>query len=149
MRLPWVAPLRSFNGYGLFRVMTTERPEIVMEASLDSTHWLPWDLRYKPGPVNRAPGFVEPYHPRLDWQLWFAALDPMRGMPLLQALSARLRAGTPAVAALVGPSPFRGAAPRFIRFAYYEYRFTTWPERRQTGAWWARELRGYLPATAP
>jgi hypothetical protein len=120
-----------------------------MEASLDSTHWLPWDLRYKPGPVSRAPGFVEPYHPRLDWQLWFAALDPMRGMPLLQALSARLRAATPAVAALVGPGPFRGAAPRFIRFAYYEYRFTTWPERRQTGAWWARELRGYLPATAP
>jgi hypothetical protein len=147
--LGWVAPLRSFNGYGLFRVMTTERPEIVMEASLDSTRWLPWDLRFKPGPVTRAPGFVEPYHPRLDWQLWFAALDPMRGIPLLQALSARLRAGTPAVTALVGPSPFRGAAPRFIRFGYYDYRFTTWSERRKTGAWWVRELRGYLPVTSP
>jgi hypothetical protein len=147
--LGWVAPFRSFNGYGLFRVMTTERPEIVMEASVDSTRWLPWNLRYKPGPVDRAPGFVEPYHPRLDWQLWFAALDPMRGLPLLQALSERLRAGTPAVTALVGPSPFRGAPPRFVRFAYYEYRFTTWSERRKTGAWWARELRGYLPATPP
>jgi hypothetical protein len=147
--LGWVAPLRSFNGYGLFRIMTTERPELVMEASVDSTHWLPWDLRYKPGAVNRAPGFVEPYHPRLDWQLWFVALDPMRGIPLLQTLSTRLRAGTPAVAALVGPSPFPRATPRFIRFAYYEYRFTTWSERRKTGAWWARELRGYLPTTAP
>jgi len=147
--LGWVAPFRSFNGYGLFRVMTTERPEIVMEASVDSTQWLPWNLRYKPGPVDRAPGFVEPYHPRLDWQLWFAALDPMRGLPLLQALSERLRAGTPAVTALVGPSPFRGAPPRFLRFAYYDYRFTTWSERRKTGAWWARELRGYLPATPP
>ena len=147
--LGWVAPLRSFNGYGLFRVMTTERPEIVMEASLDSPRWVPWDLRYKPGAVNRAPGFVEPFHPRLDWQLWFAALDPMRGMPLLQALSARLRAGSPAVTALVGPNPFGGTAPRFIRFGYYDYRFTTWSERRRTGAWWARELRGYLPATAP
>lgn len=147
--LGWAAPLRSFNGYGLFRVMTTERPEIVMEASIDRTHWLPWDLRYKPGPVNRAPGFVEPYHPRLDWQLWFAALDPMRGIPLLQALSARLRAGTPAVTALVGPSPFRATAPRFIRFAYYDYRFTTWTERRKTGAWWVRELRGYLPDPPP
>ena len=147
--LGWVAPLRSFNGYGLFRVMTTERPEIVMEASLDSAQWRPWDLRYKPGPVNRAPGFVEPYHPRLDWQLWFAALDPMRGLPLLQTLSARLRAGTPAVTALVGPSPFGGARPRFIRFAYYDYRFTTWSERRTTGDWWVRELRGYLPAAPP
>ncbi|HKT59152.1 MAG TPA: lipase maturation factor family protein [Gemmatimonadales bacterium] len=143
--LDWVAPLRSFNGYGLFRVMTTERPEIIMEASVDSTHWLPWDLRYKPGPVNRAPAFVEPYHPRLDWQLWFAALDPMRGLPLLESLSRGLRAGTPAVAALVGPDPFHGAPPRFIRFAFYDYRFTTWSERRKTGAWWVRELRGYVP----
>ncbi|HET9727295.1 MAG TPA: lipase maturation factor family protein [Gemmatimonadales bacterium] len=147
--LDWVSPLRSFNGYGLFRVMTTERPEIIMEASVDSTRWVPYDLRDKPGPVNRAPVFVEPYHPRLDWQLWFAALDPMRGLPLLQALSNRLRAGTPAVAALVGPNPFGGTVPRFIRFAYYDYRFTTWAERRKTGAWWARELRGYLPNTPP
>jgi len=147
--LGWAAPLRSFNGYGLFRVMTTDRPEIIMEASLDSTHWLPWDLGYNPGSVSRAPGFVEPYHPRLDWQLWFAALDPMRGLPLLQTLSARLRAGSPDVIALVGPSPFRTGAPRFIRFAYYDYRFTTWTERRTTGAWWARELRGYLPNTPP
>ena len=147
--LGWVAPLRSFNGYGLFRVMTTERPEILMEASLDGTHWRPYDLRYKPGPVNRAPGFVEPYHPRLDWQLWFAALDPMRGLPLLQALSHRVRQGTPAVAALLGPNPYRGVTPRFIRFALYDYRFTTWTERRKSGAWWARELRGYLPDTSP
>jgi hypothetical protein len=147
--LGWVAPFRSFNGYGLFRVMTTERPEIIMEASLDSTQWLPWDLRYKPGPVSRAPGFVEPYHPRLDWQLWFAALDPMRGLPLLQALAARLRAGAPAVTALVGPSPLPGAPPRFIRFAYYDYRFSTWSERRTTGAWWVREFRGSLPSTPP
>ena len=146
--LGWVSPLRSFNGYGLFRVMTTERPEIIMEASLDGAHWQPYDLRYKPGPVSRAPGFVEPYHPRLDWQLWFAALDPMRGLPLLQALSARVRAETPAVIALLGPAPFR-AAPRYIRFAYYDYRFTTWSERRKHGTWWVRELRGYLPNTAP
>jgi hypothetical protein len=53
------------------------------------------------------------------------------------------------VTALVGPSPFRATAPRFIRFAYYDYRFTTWTERRKTGAWWVRELRGYLPDTPP
>jgi hypothetical protein len=147
--LDWVAPLRSFNGYGLFRVMTTERPEIVVEASLDGRRWLPYDLPHKPGPVTRAPGFVEPYHPRLDWQLWFAALDPMRGLPLLEALSRGLRAGTPAVVALMGRDPFPKSAPRYIRFALYDYRFTSWTERRRTGAWWARELRGYLPDAAP
>jgi hypothetical protein len=92
---------------------------------------------------------VEPYHPRLDWQLWFAALDPMRGLPLLEALSRGLRAGTPAVVALMGRDPFPKSAPRYIRFALYDYRFTSWTERRRTGAWWARELRGYLPDAAP
>jgi hypothetical protein len=144
-----VAPLRSFNGYGLFRVMTTERPELVVEGSLDGDRWLAYDLSYQPGPVTRAPGFVAPYHPRLDWQLWFAALDPMSGAPLLQALSRALRAGSPAVVALAGRDPFPKVEPRYVRFALYDYRFTTWSERRRTGAWWARELRGYLPDTSP
>jgi hypothetical protein len=139
-----VAPLRSFNGYGLFRVMTTERPEIVVEASLDGRAWREYRFRYKPGPVTRRPAFVEPYHPRLDWQMWFAALDPMSNAPLLGSLATGLRTGTPAIVALMGPAPF-AAAPRFIRFAVYDYRFTTWTERERTGAWWHRELRGYLP----
>jgi len=140
-----VAPLRSFNGYGLFRVMTTERPEIVVEGSRDGEQWREYEFRYKPGPVNRAPSFVEPHHPRLDWQMWFAGLDPMSNLPLLQALSRHLRAGTPDVLALLGRNPFPGAPPRFIRFAQYDYRFTTPEERKRTGAWWKRELVGYLP----
>jgi hypothetical protein len=147
--LEWVAPFRSFNGYGLFRVMTTEREEIVVEGSRDGQQWLPYDPRYKPGPVTRAPGFVEPYHPRLDWQLWFVALDPMRGLPLLQSLARGLRAGTPAVVSLMGSNPFAGTPPGAIRFAVYDYRFTTWAERARSGAWWARVLRGYLPESGP
>ena len=147
--LEGVGPLRSFNGYGLFRVMTTERPEIVVEGSRDGHRWTEYELRYQPGPLTRAPGLVAPYHPRLDWQLWFAALDPMRGLPLLQSLSQGLRAGTPAVVALVGHNPFPGGPPRFIRFAVYDYRFTTRTERSRSGTWWARELRGYLPEAAP
>jgi lipase maturation factor 1 len=147
--LDGVSPLRSFNGYGLFRVMTTERPEIVVEGSRDGHRWVEYELRYQPGPLGRAPGFVAPYHPRLDWQLWFAALDPMRGLPLLQSLSQGLRSGTPAILALVGRNPFPGAPPSFIRFAVYDYRFTTRAERSRSGAWWARELRGYLPEAAP
>lgn len=143
--LGWVAPLRSFNGYGLFRVMTTERPEIVVEGSRDGQHWLEYEFRYKPGPVNRAPAFVEPLHPRLDWQMWFAALDPMSNLPLLQALSRHLQAGTPQVLALLGRNPFPEGPPRLIRFAQYEYSFTNSAERARTGGWWKRDLVGYLP----
>ena len=140
-----VAPLRSFNGYGLFRVMTTERPEIVVEGSADGEHWKEYEFRYKPGPVSRRPPFVEPHQPRLDWQMCFVALDPVSGWPLLQALSRHLRAGTPEVLALLGHNPFPAAPPRFIRFARYGYRFTSPAERSRTGAWWRRELTGYLP----
>ena len=143
--LGWVAPLRSFNGYGLFRVMTTERPELVVEGSRDGQHWQEYEFRYKPGPVTRAPSFVEPHHPRLDWQMWFAALDPMSNLPLLQALSRHLLAGTPEVVGLLGRNPFPGEPPRFVRFAQYDYRFSTPAERSRTGAWWRRELVGYLP----
>jgi len=147
--LAWVAPLRSFNGYGLFRVMTTDRVEVVVEGSRDGQHWVPYEFRYKPGAVTRPPAFVEPYHPRLDWQMWFVALDPVRGLPLLQSLARGLRAGTPAVVRLVGPDPFPGAPPSAIRFAVYDYRFTTRAERARSGAWWTRELRGYLPDVGP
>jgi hypothetical protein len=143
--LGWVAPLRSFNGYGLFRVMTTERPEIVVEGSRDGQHWLEYEFRYKPGPLTRAPQFVEPHHPRLDWQMWFAGLDPMSNLPLLQSLSHHLMAGTPEVLGLLRRNPFPDGPPKHIRFAMYDYRFTTPAERSRTGAWWQRDLVGYLP----
>ena len=73
--LGWVAPFRSINGYGLFRVMTTDRPELVLEGSVDGIRWRPFEVRYKPGAVDQRPRFVAPFHPRLDWQLWFEALD--------------------------------------------------------------------------
>src|SRR5438132_8135716 len=71
-----VEPLRSVNGYGLFRVMTTERPEIVIEGSRDGVEWSEYGFRWKPGDVHRRPAFVAPHMPRLDWQMWFAALNP-------------------------------------------------------------------------
>ena len=125
--------------------MTTERPELVLEGSRDGAHWREYEFRWKPGPVDRPPPVVEPYHPRLDWQMWFAGLDPMGSLPLLRALSDRLRSGDPDVLRLLGRNPFRDAPPRFIRFAEYDYRFTTRAERSRTGAWWRRELVGYLP----
>ena len=133
-----VEPLRSFNGYGLFRVMTTERPEIAIEGSRDGEHWLPYEFRYKPGDVGRQPSFVAPYHPRLDWQMWFAALDPVGNREWLVTLARRLEAGTPEVLALLGHNPFTGAPPGAVRMVLYEYRFSTPAERARTGAWWVR-----------
>jgi lipase maturation factor 1 len=144
-----VAPLRSFNGYGLFRVMTTERPELVIEGSLDGADWLEYEFRYKPGLVLRKPPFVAPYHPRLDWQMWFAALDPNGSAEWLQSLVTHLHAGTPEVLSLLGWNPFRDHPPRYIRVARYDYRFSTWPEWRRTHAWWVRQLVGYLQVEPP
>ena len=139
-----VAPLRSVNGYGVFRVMTTERPEIVIEGSRDSVHWLEYEFRWQPGAVSRRPRFVAPHQPRLDWQMWFAALDPEGAEPWLAGLVRRLLEGTPQVLSLLGSNPFPGAPPRYVRLVSYRYRFTTAQERSRTGAWWSRELSGYL-----
>ena len=143
--LGWVAPFRSINGYGLFRVMTTERPELIFEGSMDGIRWQSYELRYKPGAVDHRPRFVAPFHPRLDWQLWFAALDPMGSLGWLEALADRLRTGVPEVLALLDRNPFPGTPPRFVRAMLYDYRFSTPEERRRTGAWWVRELEGTIP----
>jgi hypothetical protein len=146
--LGWVAPLRSVNGYGLFRVMTTERPELILEGSRDGIRWLPYEFRYKPGALDRRPRFVAPFHPRLDWQLWFAALSPMSNLGWLDTLGDRLRAGDSEVLALLGRNPFPDAPPRFVRLVRYDYRFSTAEERRRTGAWWVRRLEGTFPLAA-
>jgi len=139
-----VAPMRSVNGYGLFRVMTTERPEIVLEGSRDSVHWREYAFRWKPGDATQRPGFVAPHQPRLDWQMWFAALDPAGAESWLGGLMRGVLKGTPQVVSLLGADPFPDASPRYVRLAYYRYRFTTRAERARSGAWWSRELTGYL-----
>src|SRR5438132_183275 len=139
-----VAPLRSINGYGLFRVMTTERPEIVIEGSRDSVDWREYEFRWKPGGVTRRPGFVAPHQPRLDWQMWFAALDPAGAEGWLAGLVRGLLKGTPQVVSLLDANPFPDAPPRYVRLVSYRYRFTTREERAQSGAWWAREFTGFL-----
>jgi hypothetical protein len=124
--------------------MTTERYEIVIEGSADGSHWNEYDFRWKPGDIMRRPRFVAPHQPRLDWQMWFAALDPRSAGPWLVTLLQRLLQGTPSVMALVGPQAWGPEPPRFVRLAYYRYHFTTADEKRATGAWWRRERIGYL-----
>jgi lipase maturation factor 1 len=144
--LAWVEPFRSINSYGLFRVMTTSRAEIIVEGSDDERTWQAYEFKDKPGDVLRRPEFVEPHQPRLDWQMWFAALEPGETTPWFSALAARLLQGQPDVLGLLARNPFQGHPPKYVRALLYDYRFTTAPERRATGAWWARALLGvYMP----
>ena len=144
-------PFRSVNGYGLFRVMTTERPEIVVEGSRDGVEWKPYEFRWKPGDPMRRPGFVEPFHPRLDWQMWFAALDPQGYRALLESLIEHLLDGSPEVLALLERNPFPDAPPKYVRLKYFRYFFSSQEERASSGAWWIREPRGNLtePVSLP
>ena len=137
---------RIVNGYGLFRVMTKDRGEIVLEGSADGIDWLPYEFKWKPGDVKRPPGWCAPHQPRLDWQMWFAALGTPRENPWLVALTFRLLQDSHDVNGLLVNNPFPNKPPRYIRAMFYRYRFTTVDELRQTGAWWKREeLREYLP----
>ena len=138
---------RIVNGYGLFRVMTKDRCEIVLEGSTDGIDWLPYEFKWKPGDVKRAPGWCAPHQPRLDWQMWFAALETPQENRWLIALVFRLLQDSRDVSGLLRRNPFPDKPPRYIRAMFYRYRFTTVDERHQIGAWWKREeLREYLPA---
>jgi len=144
--LQWLEPLRSVNRYGLFAVMTTRRPEIIVEGSEDGRTWKPYEFRWKPGDVRRRPEFVEPHQPRLDWQMWFAALESCEDNPWLVTFLGRLLQGEPAVLRLLRSNPFPAAPPRYVRATLYDYHFTDRATLRSTGAWWRREPLGlYCP----
>jgi len=142
----WLSPFRSINSYGLFRVMTRERPEIIVEGSNDGREWKAYEFPHKPGDLQRRPGFVAPHQPRLDWQMWFAALGNFRQNPWFVSFCVRLLQGSPEVLALLENNPFPDQPPKYVRARVYDYQFTSKEERRRTGAWWKRELKGdYLP----
>jgi predicted DCC family thiol-disulfide oxidoreductase YuxK len=143
----YTSPFQIVNAYGLFAVMTTERLEIVVEGSDDGQQWRAYEFSYKPGDVRRAPRWAAPYQPRLDWQMWFAALGDYRSNPWFVGFAERLLEGSPSVLALMDRNPFPDHPPRYVRAVTYDYRFSSWEERRETRAWWHREMRGeYLPA---
>lgn len=136
-------PFHIVNGYGLFATMTTTRPEIIVEGSRDGQTWLPYEFKYKAGDLSRAPMWVAPYQPRLDWQMWFAALE---GTPYAEGwfpnFARRLLQGSPDVLALLGKNPFPDSPPRYIRAMLYNYHFTDAATRQATGNWWQREEAG-------
>lgn len=144
--ISWIRPFRSINTYGLFANMTVHRPEILVEGSNDGRIWKTYEFKWKPGDLARRPRFVAPHQPRLDWQMWFAALGSYRSNPWFVHFVQRLLEGSPAVLDLLEYNPFPDKPPTYIRAELYDYHFTTSDQRRQTGNWWTRQRqRSYLP----
>ncbi|MCC6407954.1 MAG: lipase maturation factor family protein [Planctomycetes bacterium] len=131
-------PLASFNSYGLFAVMTTERPELVLEGTRDGVEWRSYPFRHQPGEPDAAPTFVAPHLPRLDWVLWFAALDSPDHLAAAESLAERLLAGEPSVLALLAANPFPEGPPTRVRAVRWRYRFAP----PGSDAWWVREEVG-------
>lgn len=136
-----IAPFQIVNSYGLFAVMTTTRPEIVIEGSDDQVNWREYSFKYKPGELHRGLPLVAPYQPRLDWQMWFAALGNYQENTWVGGLMYRLMTGSQPVIQLMNAPPFP-KPPHYMRALLYDYEFTTPAERARTGAVWRRKLLG-------
>lgn len=147
-----MSPWRSVNAYGLFQKMTTERPELDVQVSDDMLIWYSVPFRWKPGDEKQAPRWCAPYHPRLDWQMWFAALypnfvpqrdaDPRSGLSWFGPFLSAVGEGRKEVWDLLGEPPMPLNKIRAVRVVLYRYHFTTPEERKTTGAWWKRERLG-------
>ena len=144
----WIAPFRSVNTYGLFADMTESRPEIIVEGSNDRITWETYQFRWKPGDLTVAPKWVAPHQPRLDWQMWFAALQgSYQRTPWFLNFMGALLQGKPKVLQLLADNPFPDTPPRYIRATLYDYRFTDLATKRSKGTWWHREWKSiYCPA---
>jgi len=139
-------PYRIANRYGLFAVMTENRYELEFQGSNDGQNYVPYSFRYKPQDPLTAPGIFAPYQPRFEWNLWFASLSQWRRDRWVLNAAAKLLEGSPQVLALFKDDPFKGKPPRYLKIVRWQYWFTSPADKRKTGAWWIRELRGnYAP----
>src|SRR6185503_9077782 len=142
-------PFDLVNTYGAFGSIGRERFEIVLEGTSAespdaSAEWREYEFVCKPGDPQRRPCWISPYHHRLDWQMWFAAMPGAGTEPFLVHLVAKLLEDDEGARGLLARDPFGEAPPRFVRARYYRYRFTRPGD--PSGAWWTRELVGeYLP----
>jgi len=139
-------PLQLVNTYGMFGSITPSRDEVIVEGTDDSpdgdAHWLAYEFKAKPGDPMRMPPQIAPYHLRLDWLMWFAAMGQYQDNPWFVNFMAKLLQGDREVLGLLRSNPFPDRPPKYVRARLYHYRFSTPEERRKTGAWWQRELAG-------
>ncbi len=143
----FIGPYYIVNSYGLFAHMTIRRPEIIVEGSEDGLHWKEYEFKWKPDNLFKPPKQVAPHQPRLDWQMWFAALDHYYNNPWFMNFLILLLEGSKPVLNLLGTNPFPDIPPKFVRARLYDYHFSDWKTKQATGQWWTRTLKGvYMPA---
>jgi hypothetical protein len=136
------------NTYGAFGTVGRERPEIVFEGTDDAlitgdTQWKEYEFVAKPGDPNRRPPFIAPYQPRIDWQIWFAAMASPSDYPWTFRFVWKLLHKDPGTLSLIANNPFPNSAPHYIRARLYRYHFAPLGEK----LWWKREPLGeWLPA---
>ncbi|MCS1409477.1 MAG: hypothetical protein M2R45_02658 [Verrucomicrobia subdivision 3 bacterium] len=135
----WLIPFRSNNIYGLFAVMTPHRPEITIQGSRDGETWQDYVFKHKPGPTNRMPSIIAPHQPRLDWQMWFAALGSCDRNPWFVNLCIRLLENNSSVTRLLQYNPFADTPPKYIRAVLHTYEFTDLATKTSLGTWWQRK----------
>ncbi len=134
------------NNYGPFAVMTTRRHEIIVQGSNDALNWSDYQFKYKPGKLTAELGWNIPHQPRLDWQMWFEALDSRKRSLWFDNFLLRLLQGSPQVLALLDDNPFAEKPPRYIRAIMYRYSFTSQQQRNSNGQIWQRDdYRIYSP----
>lgn len=144
-------PLHLVNSYGAFGSVTRQRYEIVIEGTGDpegtpDPEWREYEFKGKPGDPGRRPPQLAPYHLRLDWLMWFAAMAAPWSHPWIAELVERLLVNDSSTLRLLRFNPFPDRPPLRVRATRYRYRFTTRRERKETGAWWVRHWAGeYLP----
>jgi hypothetical protein len=145
-------PLHLVNTYGAFGSVSRVRHEVVVEGTSDpmpreDSEWKEYEFKGKPGDPRRWPRQYAPYHLRLDWLMWFAALSPAYAASWFTGLVERLLENDRDTLRLLRRSPFpANAPPRYVRARLYRYRYTTWRELRETGACWHRTyVREFLP----
>ncbi len=139
------------NTYGAFGSVTKDRTEVIFEGADDweitaKTTWREYEFKAKPGDVHRRPPLIAPYHLRLDWLMWFAAMSNWRYHPWIINLVNKLLQNDPEILKQIDKNPFPNHPPHYIRAVLYSYRFTDAKEKNKTGDWWIRKPLGlYLP----
>ena len=143
--------LRVVNSYHLFASITRERiePEFQTLAAGQADAWTPHHLHHKAGDVHRAPDFVAPHQPRVDFQLWFYGLSFQRREPAYVATLVERLCEDPAAVQPLFAAPLP-RDPAAVRIVYWQYQFSSVEERRATGAWWRRtQLATSRPIPCP
>ncbi|HUJ40474.1 MAG TPA: lipase maturation factor family protein [Candidatus Acidoferrales bacterium] len=142
-----IQPFSIANRYALFARMTWARYEIEFDGSDDGKNWIPYPFRFKPQELEQAPLVYAPYHPRFEWNLWFAMLGTINDSPWVMNVEVRLLHGSPPVLELFAGNPFPGRPPKYVRAILYQYWFTSLEVHRRTGFWWRREYLGRFGPT--